>query len=110
MLLCVLRSNLVLITILILLVIINTILTIATFTGSKSLEVAGGAFGGKYTFYQFKIIEIFLNFFLFFKKLVIAAFCAWYLALALILQNVPSYFHLKIWPVDREHTLSTEKV
>ncbi|CAG8668693.1 putative transmembrane protein [Rhizophagus irregularis DAOM 181602=DAOM 197198] len=86
MLLCALKSNLVLITILSLLVIINTLLTTATFTGLKSFEVAGGVFG------------------------VIAAFCAWYLALALILQKESSYFTLKTWPIERIHTLSTDKV
>ncbi|CAB4389457.1 unnamed protein product [Rhizophagus irregularis] len=86
MLLCVLKSNLVLITILSLLVIINILLTTATFTGLKSFEVAGGVFG------------------------VIAAFCAWYLALALILQKESSYFTLKTWPIERIHTLSTDKV
>ncbi|CAB4446530.1 unnamed protein product [Rhizophagus irregularis] len=86
MLLCALKSNLVLITILSLLVIINTLLTTATFTGLKSFEVAGGVFG------------------------VIAAFCAWYLTLALILQKESSYFTLKTWPIERTHTLSTDKV
>ncbi|CAB4478833.1 unnamed protein product [Rhizophagus irregularis] len=86
MLLCVLKSNLVLITILSLLVIINILLTTATFTGLKSFEVAGGVFG------------------------VIAAFCAWYLTLALILQKESSYFTLKTWPIERIHTLSTDKV
>ncbi|GBC08646.1 hypothetical protein RclHR1_08280014 [Rhizophagus clarus] len=47
MLICILKSNLVLIAIFVLLVIINTLLTISTFTGLKSLEVAGGVFGGK---------------------------------------------------------------
>ncbi|RIA81380.1 hypothetical protein C1645_810077 [Glomus cerebriforme] len=84
MLLCVLKSNLVLITIISLLIVINVCLTISTFTGIRSFEVAAGVLG------------------------VISAFLAWYLALASILNQVPCYFTLNTWP--RVRTPIIEKV
>ncbi|CAG8652294.1 16346_t:CDS:2 [Funneliformis caledonium] len=85
MLICVLKSNLVLIAIFFLMVFINVFLTIATFTGNRFCEVVGGILG------------------------VIVAFLAWYLSIALILTKENSYFTLNIWP--RVHPItSSEKV
>ena|SRR5581483_5343118 len=99
MLLCVLKTNLVLIMIFVLLIFINICLTIATFTGIKSFEVAAGVLGGKINYLNcVQIIMISSNYkliyllFLFKKKIYSYRFFLW--LVSCISNNIGKYTFL----------------